>query len=187
LNKTGIYAIVNKVDGKAYVGSSENIRRRWVAHRSTLKNNKHHSQYLQNAWNKYGKESFVFVILSECRSSELVSEEQRYIDTWKPEYNICPVAGKTTTGRFVSYENRKKSSERMMGNKNGIGSIHVYTEDIIDNMSKAHKGNKHDEETKQKISQALKGKPSPLRGRKIPMETRIKMSIAHNGSKYRND
>ena len=59
-NISGIYSIFNIINNKQYVGSSKNIRRRIKEHYRDLQNNKHHSQPLQNAWNKYGKYSFEF-------------------------------------------------------------------------------------------------------------------------------
>lgn len=45
-------------------------------------------------------------------------------------------------------------------------------------MSGAHIGNSNTEETRDKIKKALKGKPSPLRGREMPKEHRAKIGDA---------
>ena len=60
---SGIYAIVNKVNGKRYVGSAVNFKKRAIIHKYHLKKGTHHCEHLQRAWNKYGPESFAFVIL----------------------------------------------------------------------------------------------------------------------------
>lgn len=65
-----IYAIVNKLNGKRYVGSSISIDERWRDHRKHLRENRHHCRHLQNAWNKYGEGSFEFVILAELPNNE---------------------------------------------------------------------------------------------------------------------
>ena len=52
--RCGIYKIVNKIDGKYYVGSSKHIYKRWRKHKSLLRHNKHLNDYLQNAFNLYG-------------------------------------------------------------------------------------------------------------------------------------
>ena len=57
---SGIYKIVNTVNGKKYVGSAVDIKRRWQAHKLRLRKNNHHSPKLQNAWNKHGESSFTF-------------------------------------------------------------------------------------------------------------------------------
>ena len=47
-----------------------------------------------------------------------------------------------------------------------------------------HKGNKHTKESKKKISEAKKGKPSGMEGRKHSEETKRKMSEAQKGKKH---
>ena len=61
-NISGIYKITNNVNGKFYIGSSQNISRRWYDHKRELRIQKHHNKYLQRAWNKYGEENFSFEI-----------------------------------------------------------------------------------------------------------------------------
>lgn len=56
----GIYVIRNKMNGKCYIGQSSDIESRWKHHVNDLKSNCHHNQKLQNAWNKYGKDNFIF-------------------------------------------------------------------------------------------------------------------------------
>ena len=58
--KTGIYVIENLLDKKKYIGSAKNIDKRWYQHKYTLNKNMHDNSYLQNAWNKYGKNNFIF-------------------------------------------------------------------------------------------------------------------------------
>ena len=57
-----IYRIQNKITNDFYVGSSLHFKQREKQHLYNLKHNKHHSSYLQNAWNKYGEENFIFEI-----------------------------------------------------------------------------------------------------------------------------
>ena len=63
---SGIYKIVNKVNGKYYIGSSANIygipHGRWYQHKMHLRGNWHYNNHLQSAWKKYGESSFDFVI-----------------------------------------------------------------------------------------------------------------------------
>jgi group I intron endonuclease len=54
----GLYAIVNIKNNMAYVGSSNDIKRRIKEHKTFLNKNKHHCHYLQNAWNKYSSDLF---------------------------------------------------------------------------------------------------------------------------------
>jgi group I intron endonuclease len=89
---SGIYKIVNKINGKYYVGSSKHIlgrRGRWNRHKQTLRKNCHSNDHLQNAWNKCGKESFEFVIVEEVPTELLLIAEQKYLDIAKNETDKC--------------------------------------------------------------------------------------------------
>ena len=50
----GIYKITNKINGKVYIGQSNNIFRRWMEHQRDLIYGIHHSSKLQKEWNEYG-------------------------------------------------------------------------------------------------------------------------------------
>lgn len=89
-----IYTILNKINGKQYIGSATSFYRRRHQHLRNLRSGNHHSIYLQNAWNKYGEENFKFIILEKVNNkNDLILREQYYFDNIKPEYNICKVAG----------------------------------------------------------------------------------------------
>lgn len=91
---SGVYEIRNKINGHRYIGSSVDIEKRWNLHNYQLDRNKHHSIYLQRAWNKYGRDSFSFLFLEkEGDKKGRLELEQKYIDTLCPEYNIAPKAG----------------------------------------------------------------------------------------------
>lgn len=78
-NKIGIYAIKNKINGKIYIGQSNNIDSRWRQHLSHLRRNIHSNKYLQNAWNKYGESNFDFIILELCDIDKTDELERFYI------------------------------------------------------------------------------------------------------------
>lgn len=59
-----LYRIFNVVDGKQYVGITNNLNRRWKEHRNELQGNRHGNAHLQAAWNLYRKENFIFEVLS---------------------------------------------------------------------------------------------------------------------------
>lgn len=129
-NNTGVYAIVNKLNGKAYIGSTsfKGFNTRWADHRSCLKYNKHHSSYLQNAWNKYGADHFEFKILEYVVPEDCVDREQFYIDLYMStdgSYNMLKKARcspaeisrvlKNLNGHNQTKETRARISEAMTG------------------------------------------------------------------------
>lgn len=82
----GIYKITNKINGKAYVGQSKHIKRRWREHVNGLENST-----IGNAIKKYGEENFSFEILESCSIEELNDREIYYIDkldTYGKGYNV---------------------------------------------------------------------------------------------------
>lgn len=93
----GIYAIVNILNNKMYIGSTNTLRKRFRQHHALLIRNSHVNKKLQNAVNKYGISNFKFVVLERCEpiTETLLLLEQKYIDELG-YYNICKVAGKTT-------------------------------------------------------------------------------------------
>lgn len=86
--KSGIYLIVNLINGKRYIGSSVDIYNRLHDHLSNLKHNRAHNAHLQAAWNKYGDKAFIWNILEYCDVDKRFEREQFYITTIKPEYNL---------------------------------------------------------------------------------------------------
>lgn len=95
----GIYKIVNKKNGKVYIGKSVDIENRWKKHVADLNNNNHCNKYLQDDWNIYGMESFNFAIVKKCRSNILAELEGLTIkeyDSYNKSkgYNIAYVACK---------------------------------------------------------------------------------------------
>lgn len=79
---SGIYSITCLANNKLYIGKSTSIKRRWKAHRNQLNQKKHCNSHLQNAWNLYGKEYFIFEIVEHCEKS-LLSDRERYWITSK--------------------------------------------------------------------------------------------------------
>lgn len=56
----GVYKIENFKNGRAYIGSSSDVEKRWQQHKKLLRQKKHHSYKLQEDWLKYEEDAFVF-------------------------------------------------------------------------------------------------------------------------------
>src|ERR1700723_3186711 len=80
-DKSGVYAIVNLVTDKIYIGSALVIRARLFAHRSILRRGVHDNSYLQRAWNKFPEKFWLFKVVEVCIPKRLMKREQYYLDT----------------------------------------------------------------------------------------------------------
>jgi len=89
-----IYKITNTITNDFYIGSAVNFSNRKIGHRNSFKYNKHKNQFMQNSWNKYGEEAFVFEVIEIVDKKEnLIVREQYWIDTLSPTFNLCKIAG----------------------------------------------------------------------------------------------
>jgi group I intron endonuclease len=163
---SGIYQI-ELGNGYFYIGSAADLLRRQREHLKQLRSSKHHNKFAQNCWNKY--QTFVFIVLEECKVSELLGREQFFIDQHfgnAKNINIAPTAG-SCLGRVHSAETRKKMSDWQMGK--------VLSDETKKRISLATKGKKGfipSAETNAKRS-------ASLRGRVHSAESRKKMSDTH--------
>lgn len=109
--KCGIYKITNIVNGMCYIGSSNQIERRWSQHKGKLKRGTHDNIHLQNAWDKFSEKNFKFEILEETSQDQLLIREQYYLDKilqaksfekdggklfYSLGYNLNPICDKPT-------------------------------------------------------------------------------------------
>ena len=75
-----IYTILNKQNGKIYVGQSIEYKKRFAQHKSDLNGGYHDNPHLQSAWNKYGEDSFEFNLLEPCDDEMMNENEVWWID-----------------------------------------------------------------------------------------------------------
>jgi len=200
---TGIYEIVNTVNGKRYVGSAKDFKKRWGGHRAQLKKGRHHNRHLQSSWNKHGAAAFAFRKLLVCSPENLLMYEQIAIDATAPEFNVEKVAG-SSIGCIRTPETRAKIAAKAIGrvwteeskaklsaNTKGRKLTEERRQKLIGNKHAA--GQKHTPERKAAISAFMTGLSRPksqehrekiaatLRGRKATPEHRANQSAAQKG------
>ena len=206
----GIYQIKNLINGKRYIGSAVDIKRRWRDHRKQLTARKHHSRKLQNAWNKYGADVFEFSVIEYVSDAEcLIDREQHWIDienAVSEGYNVAPRAF-SLLGFKHSPESIEKCRAAKMGKKmkpsvaealrkanvgRKLSDDHKLkiakastgrrrTPEQIAKVITAHLGVKRSAETRRRISDAAKGRKTFL-GRSHSDESKKKISLAKLGN-----
>jgi group I intron endonuclease len=177
---TGIYRITNTINNHCYIGSAINIEKRIKNHFWKLRKNIHHSPYLQSAYNKYNNDIFIIDTLLYCDKTDLLFYEQRAIDIYKPEYNVCLIAGSTLgrkcldkTKRLISTANKNRVVSNETRKKLSICSKgKTLSDEHKIKISLANKNKFVSEETKNKISHSKQGIV-------VSDETREKMSQSH--------
>jgi group I intron endonuclease len=163
---SGIYKILNVVDGKFYIGSSVSILKRWYQHKRMLNKGTHINTHLQNAWSKHGSGSFIFEVLEYVDSNKLIEREQYWItslEAIKNGYNIC-----INAYSHLGMKRSEETKEKMRG--------HVVSSEIRAKISASHKGVKLSPEHCRSISEVQRGKI-------FSTETRNKIRIALKGRK----
>ncbi len=186
---SGIYKIENTTTGEFYIGSSVDIQKRWKSHNSDLCAGRHCNCYLQCLWDKYGKDSFVWVILEETESirMSLIEREQFYIEAFHPTLNINPFAT-NNMGRTLSEETKRKIASSHIGimadeesrAKMRLACVgRLFSEETREKLSFASRTRKRapqSEETRRKIALARIGQPSPRKGVVLTAEQKHKCS-----------
>lgn len=162
---TGIYEIVNTINGKIYVGSAVHIGKRWICHRAQLNGKRHHNRHLQSSWDKHGPASFEFRRLLLCEKRDLLLYEQISIDAMRPEFNIERVAG-SSVGCIRTPETRAKIAAKAKGRKCEPRSAEYRAK-----LSAAQKG-------RQKAPEHLAALQAGRKARVVSDEQRIAISAA---------
>lgn len=152
-----IYIIFNKINNKFYLGSTNDFTKRKKEHLRQLLKNKHHSKYLQRAFNLYGVNNFTIDIYQYCNKKDLLNLEQYYLNIYKPKYNvsksaICPMLGrkhnKSTIEKFKKRTFPKGTLSPNWGRK--------HTEEFKEKRRQARIGYKHKNSTILKMKETAK-------------------------------
>jgi group I intron endonuclease len=206
--KPAVYKLYCSVNGKTYIGITTDIHRRIIDHRKDLKSGKHPNAHLQNAWNKYGKESLTYEIIelfnAEITDKELLIKEAEYMSLYKAldsqygfNINSTDVDGtvrhteeykkymsQIMTGRVVSKETGDRISKSLTGQIKGP----IHTEDFKNKMSLFMTNRVVSEETKEKMSKSRLGKSAWNKGKKgnYKHSEKTKQEMSKNRSGHLN-
>lgn len=145
LNNAQVYLIINKINGKIYIGqatcyvgknnNSWGTLGRWKSHlREAIKNTDDHCVLLNNAIRKYGEHNFEIITLFKGNSNEINEKEEYYIKILK---SLTPNGYNLKTGG----DKGKDSDETKQKKKEAhIGMEH--SEKTKENISKGQIGNR---------------------------------------------
>lgn len=176
-----IYKLVNKINGKMYVGQTVDMKRRIREHTR----GKNPNAAVHQAIAKHGVENFIHEIICVCANKTASDAvEIALIKLWKTQeygYNLTPGGDGTGAGEL----------------NHRWGTKHNKTQhDALVRNNKARAGTPIPEERKRKISAQQKGRPRTEKqiaaviannkkraGRKASAETRAKLSTMRKGVK----
>lgn len=191
----GIYAIVNLINDRVYVGQAVDILHRFNEHKWMLNSNIHTNSHLQSAWNKYGSDNFEFMVLEECDISTLTERENHWINYFggvncDKTYNF--IAAKDSGGHNdISKAKISASLKQYYSTHEHHSKGKILSDEIRQHISDGHKGHKHSTETRLKIGNSQKGKiiskeqremiSNYARGRTLGDETKKKISGSLKG------
>lgn len=172
--QAGIYIIRFACSSKVYIGSSNNLWRRYRRHKGDLRRQAHRTPPLQAAHNKYGLDSMYFEVLLICSEERLLIWEQRLIDLYKAAnsrfgYNCSP-----TAGRCSGIKRTPEQIARMCAAQQAAMTPEKRARIAASSMGVVRGA--HSPETKEKIRLGNLGKF-------VSDETKAKMSAARTGKK----
>lgn len=166
--KSGIYIIVNRISGEAYIGSAREFKDRWERHISSFLGKKpdkktgrigHENQILQRTWDKYGHDIFLWFVVELCPEEALIEREQIWINSFLelklPIYNIRKIAN-SNFGLKCSEETKRKMSEAAIRRGDNINRDASWRKKISE-ANKANVESRCGQEMRNKISKLKKG------------------------------
>ena len=98
----GVYQIKNNENSKVLIGTSSNLKNRWLTLRMQLEAKRHPNAGLQKDWNYFGPENFTYEVIEqkECKDIvninwELENMEKAWLEKLQPYddkgYNKHPI------------------------------------------------------------------------------------------------
>lgn len=108
---SGVYKIVNTVTGEFYIGSSKNVKKRWLEHKRSSTWKRRPNSLLYKAMQEYGVDKFRFQILAPVMPEYLKQVEQEFIELLNPTYNDINARGENIERRKASQTKYNQSDK----------------------------------------------------------------------------
>lgn len=142
-DKSFVYQWTNKINGKEYLGSTTNAKRR-ISTYYDLKSLEDGNMPIYKAILKYGHENFIFDIIEYCQPYEVIQREQYYLDNFDFSYNVLAKADS-----ILGYKHTEETKAKMKGRKNLLGYKH--TPETIERLREIQMAKPHSEQAIQKM------------------------------------
>lgn len=155
-DKSGVYCLMNKINGHAYVGSSINLssRMRNYLNNTFLKSKSNVNMPIVKALLKYDQSNFALLILEYVEPEYITVRETFYITHVMPYYNVL---------------------------KQGYSSLgYIHTEETKKLLSELAKNRTHTDKTKALIARALTGENNPFYNKSHSIESKVRMIEANS-------
>jgi group I intron endonuclease len=155
-NKSGVYCLINKINGHSYVGSSINLAARMKNYLNThfLKSRQNINMPIVKALMKYNHNNFSLMILEEVEAQHLTVRETYFITLVIPYYNVL---------------------------KQGYSSLgYKHTKETKELLSELAKNRVHSDVTKGLIAKALTGENNPFYNKNHSIESKVRMIEANS-------
>lgn len=153
---SGVYCLINKVNGHSYVGSSINLASRMknYLNNTFLKSKQNLNMPVVKALLKYGQSNFSLAILDHVSAKDLVIRETYFITSVLPYYNVL---------------------------KQGYSSLgYKHTKEAKELLAELAKNRVHSEQTKGLIAKALTGENNPFYNKSHSIESKVRMIEANS-------
>lgn len=143
-----VYSITNKKNGKIYIGSTINYKKRKSQHLTNLKGGYHENYRLQEGYDNYGEISFKFDVLLDANNmsdKERYSKEEEYINDCK-SYEVGYNLSYDERGRhIITDDTRNKMSKNTLGKNNPFyGKTHTKeTKELLSECAPKRTGEKN--------------------------------------------
>lgn len=153
INKMIIYKATNKMNGKIYIGkTTTSLKQRMSEHKRRSKSSK---TGFHSAIQKYGFNNFDFEVIFECNDINILNQKEieliELYDTIKRGYNRSLGGDGADSGENHPFFGKKR--EDFAKSISGENHPNYGNKGILS----PRYGQKHTKETKEKISQSLKG------------------------------
>jgi group I intron endonuclease len=207
-NNYSVYIHINKINGKVYIGKTNNVSRRWRCGGVEYKPNKDENQNrpFWNAIQKYGWDGFEHIVL--CNNLDDIEASNKEIELIK-EYNaidkrygynisiggnggkVYSVHPRGMLGKHHTEYQKSIQKDWMSNPLNNCMMNGTVKWGVTHKHPKGMLGKKHTEEYKAKISKIMQNREisevtrkkmsKAQKGKTVSLETRIKISKAHEG------